>query len=103
MTRTTPRLASPLQTSAPCRRGDVATAYDLAYSGPHARRIFSEIGFRAWSPSAPRAEALPLGYRALRFLLQQQKELMLIGLQVDVDLPLFVTSFNCVVSPRELS
>ncbi|GBO31621.1 hypothetical protein AVEN_147465-1 [Araneus ventricosus] len=101
MTRTTPRLASPLQTSAPYRRGDVA--YDLAYSGPHARRIFSEIGFRAWSPSAPRAEALPLGHRPLRFLLQQQKELMLIGLQVDVDLPLFVTSFNCVVSPRELS
>ncbi|GBN66470.1 hypothetical protein AVEN_26380-1 [Araneus ventricosus] len=34
--------------------GRLATKDDLACSGPHTRRIFSGIGFRAWSPLAPR-------------------------------------------------
>ncbi|GBO25576.1 hypothetical protein AVEN_35227-1 [Araneus ventricosus] len=42
--------------------GRLATMYDLACNGPHTRRIFSGIGFRAWSPSD---ETLPLGHRGL--------------------------------------
>ncbi|GBL84706.1 hypothetical protein AVEN_191151-1 [Araneus ventricosus] len=32
--------------------GRLVTTYDIACSRPHTRRIFSEIGFRAWSPLA---------------------------------------------------
>ncbi|GBN06201.1 hypothetical protein AVEN_209029-1 [Araneus ventricosus] len=32
----------------------MATMHDLAYNRPHTRRIFSGIGFRAWSPPAPK-------------------------------------------------
>ncbi|GBO46417.1 hypothetical protein AVEN_164343-1, partial [Araneus ventricosus] len=48
--------------------GRLATAYDLACSRPHTRRIFRGIGFRAWNPPGPNAEALPLGHRSLRKL-----------------------------------
>ncbi|GBL95929.1 hypothetical protein AVEN_227154-1 [Araneus ventricosus] len=33
--------------------GRLATAYDLACSGPHTRWIFSGMGFRTWNPSVP--------------------------------------------------
>ncbi|GBM50111.1 hypothetical protein AVEN_185497-1 [Araneus ventricosus] len=32
--------------------GRLTTTYDLTCSRPHTRRIFSGIGFRAWSPPA---------------------------------------------------
>ncbi|GBN16648.1 hypothetical protein AVEN_49907-1 [Araneus ventricosus] len=35
-------------------RGRLATTYDLAYNRPHTRLIFIGIGFRAWSPPAPK-------------------------------------------------
>ncbi|GBN65024.1 hypothetical protein AVEN_245400-1, partial [Araneus ventricosus] len=34
--------------------GHLATEYDLARSRPHTWRIFSRIGFRAWSLPVPR-------------------------------------------------
>ncbi|GBN12333.1 hypothetical protein AVEN_241526-1 [Araneus ventricosus] len=47
MTRTTPELAPPLQTSAPLRREDIwSLPYDLACNRPHTRWIFKGIGFR---------------------------------------------------------
>ncbi|GBL87125.1 hypothetical protein AVEN_218808-1 [Araneus ventricosus] len=58
MTRTTPELAPPLQTSAPHQREDVwPTTYDLACNRPNTRRIFSGIGFRTWIPPAPKPKA----------------------------------------------
>ncbi|GBN37669.1 hypothetical protein AVEN_77481-1 [Araneus ventricosus] len=80
MTRTTPELAPPLQSSAPHQRvsplvlsrpytllgrpasvgifaptgGRLATTCDLACSRPHTQRIFSGIGFGTWDPPAPR-------------------------------------------------
>ncbi|GBN60543.1 hypothetical protein AVEN_171019-1 [Araneus ventricosus] len=53
--RTTPELATPLQTSAPHQREDVwSHTYDLTSNRPTTRLIFSGIGFRTWSPRAPR-------------------------------------------------
>ncbi|GBM20417.1 hypothetical protein AVEN_188188-1 [Araneus ventricosus] len=75
MTRTTPELAPPLQTSTPCwsstglapflggpgqcrysyaapTGGRLAITTDLTYNRPHTRRIFSGIRFRTWNPSA---------------------------------------------------
>ncbi|GBM45001.1 hypothetical protein AVEN_225747-1 [Araneus ventricosus] len=37
----------------------LATMYDLACNRPHTRRIFSGIGFRAWSPPAPAPRPYP--------------------------------------------
>ncbi|GBM95803.1 hypothetical protein AVEN_165503-1 [Araneus ventricosus] len=55
MTRTTPELASPLQTSTSHKREDVwLSTYDLTCNRPHTRRIFSGIGFRTWNPPVPR-------------------------------------------------
>ncbi|GBN50094.1 hypothetical protein AVEN_51014-2-1, partial [Araneus ventricosus] len=54
MTRTEPELAPPLQDSVPYHRKDMAATYDLEYSKSHKRRGFSGIGFRIWSPPAPR-------------------------------------------------
>ncbi|GBN24117.1 hypothetical protein AVEN_271208-1 [Araneus ventricosus] len=49
MARTTPELATPLQTSAPRqRRGHLATTYDLVCNRPHSRHFLSRIGFRTW-------------------------------------------------------
>ncbi|GBN09291.1 hypothetical protein AVEN_37534-1 [Araneus ventricosus] len=55
MTRTTPELAhlSPSFHATPTG-GRLATTYDLACNRPHARRIFSGIGFRTWNPPAPK-------------------------------------------------
>ncbi|GBM13752.1 hypothetical protein AVEN_90016-1 [Araneus ventricosus] len=55
ITRTTPELASPLQTSAPHQREDVwPHTYDLTCNRSTTRLILSGIGFRTWSPPAPR-------------------------------------------------
>ncbi|GBM13592.1 hypothetical protein AVEN_124001-1 [Araneus ventricosus] len=54
MTRTTPELAPPLQTSAPNQREDAwPPTYDLAYNKINTQQIFNEIGFRTWNPLAP--------------------------------------------------
>ncbi|GBO06547.1 hypothetical protein AVEN_84073-1 [Araneus ventricosus] len=34
--------------------GRLASTYDLACNRPHTQRIFSGIGFRTWSPPAPK-------------------------------------------------
>ncbi|GBN00880.1 hypothetical protein AVEN_57888-1, partial [Araneus ventricosus] len=34
--------------------GRLATAYDLACSRPHTRRIFGGVGSRTWSPQTPK-------------------------------------------------
>ncbi|GBL85488.1 hypothetical protein AVEN_34655-1 [Araneus ventricosus] len=34
--------------------GRLTTTYDLACNRPYTRRIFSGIGFRTWSPPAPK-------------------------------------------------
>ncbi|GBL85747.1 hypothetical protein AVEN_193192-1 [Araneus ventricosus] len=34
--------------------GRLVTAYGLACNGPHTRRTFRGIGFRAWNPAIPR-------------------------------------------------
>ncbi|GBL89639.1 hypothetical protein AVEN_104601-1 [Araneus ventricosus] len=54
MMRTLPELAQPLSKfhAAPMG-GRLATACDLERNRPHTRRIFSAVGFRAWSPPAP--------------------------------------------------
>ncbi|GBM23993.1 hypothetical protein AVEN_217934-1 [Araneus ventricosus] len=53
--RTTLELATPLQTSAPHQREGVwPHTYDLTCNRPTTRLIFSGIGFRTWSPPAPR-------------------------------------------------
>ncbi|GBN35561.1 hypothetical protein AVEN_157061-1 [Araneus ventricosus] len=58
ITRTTPELASRLQTSAPHQRKDAwSLTYDLMCKRPHTRRISSEIGFRTWNPH-PRSRDL---------------------------------------------
>ncbi|GBN01640.1 hypothetical protein AVEN_36208-1 [Araneus ventricosus] len=55
MTRTTPELALPSPNfHATPTGGRLATACDLACNRPHTRRIFSGIGFRTWSPPAPK-------------------------------------------------
>ncbi|GBM63435.1 hypothetical protein AVEN_120560-1 [Araneus ventricosus] len=55
MTRTTPELAPPLQTSkATPTGGRLTTTYDLTCNRPHTRRIFSGIGSRTWNPSPKR-------------------------------------------------
>ncbi|GBN77198.1 hypothetical protein AVEN_220542-1 [Araneus ventricosus] len=55
MTRTTTELAppSPSFRTTPTA-GSLATKHDLGCSGPHTRRIFGGIGFRTWSPPAPK-------------------------------------------------
>ncbi|GBM29324.1 hypothetical protein AVEN_2831-1 [Araneus ventricosus] len=56
MTRTTPELAPPLQTSAKKQTvGRLATTYDLACNRPYTRRIFSGIWFRTCDPPVPRS------------------------------------------------
>ncbi|GBN75345.1 hypothetical protein AVEN_44017-1 [Araneus ventricosus] len=58
MMRTTPDLAPPLETSAPCQQKDIwPPSYDLACNRPNTRWVFSGIGFRTW-----KAETLPLGH-----------------------------------------
>ncbi|GBM80762.1 hypothetical protein AVEN_10628-1 [Araneus ventricosus] len=55
MTRTTPELATPLQTSAPHKREDVCpSTYDLSCNRPNTRRIFSGVGFPTWIPPIPK-------------------------------------------------
>ncbi|GBM66184.1 hypothetical protein AVEN_246404-1 [Araneus ventricosus] len=55
MTRTTPELAPPSPNfHATPAGGRLTTTYDLACNRPHTRRIFSGIGFRTWSPPAPK-------------------------------------------------
>ncbi|GBL78861.1 hypothetical protein AVEN_48849-1 [Araneus ventricosus] len=58
MTRTTPELAPPLQTSAPHQWEDVwLPTYDLACNTPNTRPIFSGIGFQTWNPPALRSRS----------------------------------------------
>ncbi|GBO06775.1 hypothetical protein AVEN_43932-1 [Araneus ventricosus] len=53
--RTTPELSLPSPNfHATPTGGCLATTYDLAWSMPHTRRIFSGIGFRTWNPPAPK-------------------------------------------------
>ncbi|GBN70580.1 hypothetical protein AVEN_58891-1 [Araneus ventricosus] len=55
MTRKTPELGTPspsFHATPTC--GRLATTYDLACNRPHIRWIFSGIGFRTRSPSAPK-------------------------------------------------
>ncbi|GBL82032.1 hypothetical protein AVEN_50603-1 [Araneus ventricosus] len=64
MTRTTPELAPPLQTSAPFQREDVwSPTYDLTCNRPNTRRIFS---------GGPIAETLPLGHSGRLQLYESQ-------------------------------
>ncbi|GBO17120.1 hypothetical protein AVEN_69860-1 [Araneus ventricosus] len=63
MTRTTPELAPPSPNfRATPTGGRLATTCDLACNRPHARPIFSGIGFRTCDPPVP---TLPLGHRGL--------------------------------------
>ncbi|GBN14420.1 hypothetical protein AVEN_210121-1 [Araneus ventricosus] len=60
MTRTTPELAPPLQTSTPHQREDVWP--HRIYRSPDPltrRRFFSGIGLQIWNPSAPRSGPRP--------------------------------------------
>ncbi|GBL72195.1 hypothetical protein AVEN_115176-1 [Araneus ventricosus] len=90
MTRTTPVLAPTLLTSAPHQREDVwPPTYDLACNRPNTRRIFSGIGFRTWSPLAPKsrpyhyatAATLRPGGQMLMTIFKISKILDLIGKQ----------------------
>ncbi|GBN72412.1 hypothetical protein AVEN_55094-1 [Araneus ventricosus] len=55
MTRSAPGLAVPSPSfCATPTGGRLATTYDLAFSGPHTRRIFSGIGFRTCDPPVSR-------------------------------------------------
>ncbi|GBN33999.1 hypothetical protein AVEN_143996-1, partial [Araneus ventricosus] len=66
MTRTTPEPAPPLQTSAPHQREDVSPpTYDLTCNRPNTQCIYSGIGFRAWTPSDPKADSLSIGHSGL--------------------------------------
>ncbi|GBM96595.1 hypothetical protein AVEN_161299-1 [Araneus ventricosus] len=66
MTRTTPEVTPPLQTSPPHQRDDFwLPTYDLACTRLNTRRIISGIGFRTWNPPAPKDEALLLGHSGL--------------------------------------
>ncbi|GBL79229.1 hypothetical protein AVEN_64157-1 [Araneus ventricosus] len=79
MTRTTPGLAPPLQTSTPHPMGGrLATTYDLACNRPHIRRIFCGIGSRTWDPPLP--ETLPLGQLGL----QLQSGSIAITIEIDL-------------------
>ncbi|GBN75573.1 hypothetical protein AVEN_220180-1 [Araneus ventricosus] len=57
MTRTTPELAPPLQTSTPHQQEDV---WPLRMIWRATWRIFSGIGFRTWNPPTPKPRSLPL-------------------------------------------
>ncbi|GBM46669.1 hypothetical protein AVEN_261049-1 [Araneus ventricosus] len=60
MTRTTPELAPPLQTSAPHQLKNVwPLTYDLACNSPNTRRIFRGIGFRTWPQNRDLTTRLP--------------------------------------------
>ncbi|GBM63961.1 hypothetical protein AVEN_17547-1 [Araneus ventricosus] len=72
MTRTTPELAPPSPNfHATPTGGRLTTTYDLACNRPHTRRIFNGIGSRAWSPSGPKAETLPLGHRGPQSVMEK--------------------------------
>ncbi|GBM12125.1 hypothetical protein AVEN_39465-1 [Araneus ventricosus] len=52
----------------PCRlphQHVLSPTSDLACGMPAYAAVFSGIGFRAWSPPAPKAETLPLGHRGV--------------------------------------
>ncbi|GBL74763.1 hypothetical protein AVEN_243628-1 [Araneus ventricosus] len=66
MMRTTPEVASPLQTSRHTSTPSIPV--DSKPYGPNARRILGGIGFRAWRPSRPDAGTLPLGHHCPDFL-----------------------------------
>ncbi|GBL91069.1 hypothetical protein AVEN_184445-1 [Araneus ventricosus] len=74
MTRTTPKLAPPLQTSASHQREVVwPLAYDLACSRPNTRRICSGIWFQTWNPPASKPKPYHLATAASTQLLSQVK------------------------------
>ncbi|GBM02207.1 hypothetical protein AVEN_190617-1 [Araneus ventricosus] len=60
MTRTTPQLTPPLQTSAPQQREDVCPVSMAQYTTDIRWNLVPNP-----EPSAPKAETLPLGYRRL--------------------------------------
>ncbi|GBN89647.1 hypothetical protein AVEN_174841-1 [Araneus ventricosus] len=65
MTRTTPQLAPPIQTSMPHQRGDVwPLRMILRATGPIHGGSLVESGFEP-GPFGPKAGTLPLGHRGL--------------------------------------
>ncbi|GBN74384.1 hypothetical protein AVEN_200926-1 [Araneus ventricosus] len=55
MTKITPEVPPPLQTSAPHLLEIFwPSTHDLAYNGPNIRRIVSGIGFRTWNSPTPK-------------------------------------------------
>ncbi|GBO04040.1 hypothetical protein AVEN_170240-1 [Araneus ventricosus] len=74
MTKTTPELAPPLQTSAPYQWEDVCSPkYDLTCNRPYTRRIFNGISFRTWSLPAPRPDLVTRPLRP-QFSLRRYKK-----------------------------
>ncbi|GBN94323.1 hypothetical protein AVEN_140778-1 [Araneus ventricosus] len=88
MTRTTPELDPPFQTSSSYQREDVPptkydftcnrpnyqredvspTTYDFTCNRPNTRRILSGIGVRTWKPLGFEADILPLGHSFVKCL-----------------------------------
>ncbi|GBN54478.1 hypothetical protein AVEN_209908-1 [Araneus ventricosus] len=74
MTRTTPELAPPLQTSAPHQREDVwPHTYDLTCNKPTTRQIFSGIRVSNLEPSGFEAVSFALGQSGLISVLKDTK------------------------------